>query len=60
MFVVYDDGRELIITTKKRENLMLEEFFGTDIKHAGRDVNDYDRSEIGDNAIQVVSNLRIR
>ena len=52
MFVVYYGENEVIVTTKKREKLCLEDEFGDEF----RDVNDYDRREICKDSCVIVSN----
>lgn len=52
MFVVYDGENEVIVTTKKREDLCLEEHFGEGV----RNINDYTRHEVWGEPAVIISN----
>lgn len=54
VFVVYENGKEVIVGTKKSEKLLIREFF----KEGKRNLEDYDRSEKTDSGIQVTSSLK--
>jgi hypothetical protein len=56
MFIVYRDDSEVIVTTRKREKRMLKEFFGPGM---GRDLNNYDREEITNDAVWIGSSFRV-
>ncbi len=53
MFVVYTDGNEVLVTTRKREARCLKEWFS----NTGRDTEDFDRREFANrDAIRIRSN----
>ncbi len=54
MFVIYSSRDEVLVTTKKRERKMLEEFFD---ETCGRDKDDYDRKEVSDSCVEITNNL---
>lgn len=60
-FVVYstdEGGREVLVTTLKKEDAFLKEFFGNDL---GRNVEDYSRAEVfGSTGVLVQINTSVR
>lgn len=52
MFVVYSDGENTLVTTRKREVQALEEFFA----RLGWDRDDFDRTEFKDDCFVLISN----
>ncbi len=57
MFVVYSSNDEVLVTTRKNEKAMLLEWFAP---HTGRDLDDYDREESKESAIQISADMRAR
>ena len=54
MFVIYRSRDEAIITTLEQEHLTLKQFFGPN----NRNVDEYDRGESKDCAVEVTASLR--
>jgi hypothetical protein len=57
MFVTFTSRDEVLVTTLTKESLMLAEYFGPGI---GRDLEDYDREESEDCAVQVLASVTPR
>jgi hypothetical protein len=57
MFVTFTSRDEVLVTTLTNETLMLKEYFGPGI---GRDVEDYDREESAECAVQVLASVTPR
>lgn len=57
MFVTFTSRDEVLVTTLTKESLMLKEYFGPGI---GRDVDDYDREESEECAVQVQARVTSR
>jgi hypothetical protein len=53
MFIVYKGDDEVLVTTSKKENLAIREYF----IEGGRDLDDYDRIEVEDCAVQVLTDM---
>ena len=56
MFVTFTTRDEVIVTTLTQESLMLKEYFGP----GNRDIEDYDREESPDCAVQVQARVTPR
>jgi len=54
-FIVYHDGEEAIVTTKKNEAETIRLFF----VEGGRDLEDYCRDEQEDIAVKLTSEIRV-
>lgn len=57
MLITFTSRDEVIVTTLTNESLMLEEYFGPGI---GRDIDDYDREESTECAVQVLARVSPR
>ena len=51
MFVVYENGNEVIVTTEKKDSETIKEYF----EDGKRDINEYDRHTTPSIAIRVLS-----
>jgi len=54
MFIVYKDGNEVLVTTTKREEEMLKEWFAVGM---GRLVDDYERQELNCTAVGISNSI---
>ena len=55
MFILYEGYNDILITTLEREAIMIKEWFiDTD-----RDLEEYDRSEINDSAVNIIGTLKV-
>ena len=57
MFVTFTTRDEVIVTTLTQESITLKEYFGPGI---GRDIDDYDREESPECAVQVLARVSPR
>ena len=55
MFVTYTSDHEVIVTTKELEKEMLYEWF----ELGGRELEEYNREESKDEAVQITATLRL-
>ena len=55
MFIVYSSNQEVIVCTPKTEKKMLKEWF----EDAGRELEDYDRDECTEAAVNIFATLRV-
>ena len=55
MFVVYDNGKEVIVTTKEKEPQTIKDYFG---HNRGRNIFEYDRAITPDSAVWVITSVR--
>jgi hypothetical protein len=55
-FVIYTDGNEVIITTKKNEAMMLEQCFAGHGGEGDRCLEEYDRDESKDHSVSITCN----
>lgn len=59
MFIVYSSNDEVLITTRKKEAEFLKEYFPGNVTKQYRDIDDYDREEIKDNAVQITAKANL-
>jgi hypothetical protein len=56
MFIVYTSDSEVIVTAKANEKKAIKEWF----TEGGRDIEEYDREEVKEDAVAVSSRMKAR